>query len=117
MYVRVCICWYMHVLKLYSYVLICICLYETKLAYWEDYHVRSLPFEWHGMNGLLSQPIPVIDFDTGEELQGASHVRHVGKPFQHRLSQNGSGQTEAVGACHLTLAVAGWPPNWENNPE
>ena len=67
------------------YVLVCICLYETKLAYLEDYHVRSLPFEWHGMNGLLSQPIPVIDFDTGEELQGAGHVRHVRKPFQHRM--------------------------------
>ncbi len=71
----------------HMYVLVCICLYETKLACLEDYHVRSLPFEWHSMNGLLSQPIPVIDFDTGEELQGAGHIRHVRKPFQHRMEQ------------------------------
>ncbi len=45
-------------------------MYETKLAYCEDYHVRSLPFEWHGMNGLLSQPIPVIDFGTGKSCKG-----------------------------------------------
>lgn len=53
---------YWHCTCMYRYV--CIRLYETQHAYMENYHVRILPFERHGMNGLLSQPIPVIDCDT-----------------------------------------------------
>jgi hypothetical protein len=47
--------------------------------------MSSLPLEWHGMNGLLALPMAVIDIDTGKDLQGAGHVRHVCKPFQHRV--------------------------------
>ena len=74
---------YMHVYACIGIVHVCIGMYETQHAYMENYHVRILPFERHGMNGLLSQPIPVIDFDTREKLQGAGHFRHVCKPFQH----------------------------------
>ena len=51
----------------------------------EAYHMRSLPLERHGMNGLMSLPIAVIDIDTGKELQWAGHVGNVHKPFPYRM--------------------------------
>ncbi len=70
---------------MYLTVSACICQYDTVFTHLEAYHMSSLPLEWHGMNCLLTLPIAVIESDQGKELQGASHIRHVHKPFQHRM--------------------------------
>ena len=74
----------------YYHVYVCICIYISHICMYlhvhastrqlEAYHMRSLPLEWHGMNGLMSLPIAVIDIDTGKELQLAGHVGNVHKP-------------------------------------